>query len=287
MLSTFPSILIFLIIFLDYLSGYPISQAQSPNPAGPGDHPGFGSFLVPSNPTVELRPGLWKFKIRGGQYEFNSIGKRIFKSLHSTIRIKGLLKSSEVPFNQIKSGKLVLNFFMPNDLVWNFQSVNNDAVIKKNFNDFLDSVRKVYFNGDGTRKIKIELGELQALNSEKNLTVLASGYLSQKYFSKTGINIFLVNVKGNIIGQSVGIPGTFFNDMYGNAVTMQDLCNGRVLAHELAHFLGLWHTEGLFPDMITDTEPNAPNLMQASSPQDQLTKMQMDVLLYNPWVELF
>lgn len=101
------------------------------------------------------------------------------------------------------------------------------------------------------------------------------------------LNVFIVDrLPPGFEGFSLGAPGPYgaiATDCRG-AFLRRD-AQGRVLAHELAHFLGLPHVRTITSDGVThddaipDTQPGNDNLMEHGT---RLTPGQVSVLLLSP-----
>jgi hypothetical protein len=87
------------------------------------------------------------------------------------------------------------------------------------------------------------------------------------------LNVFVVDeLPFGVAGWSLGTPGPPLPDTYYSAVVAANHASGdelgRVLGHEIAHYIGLSHVvnRGLsgkgYPDQLDDTEPGTGNLME-------------------------
>jgi len=113
--------------------------------------------------------------------------------------------------------------------------------------------------------------------------------LGARQVNNGALNVFVVDrLPAGIDGVSLGAPGPPLPSSYyfGVAIRREEAAAaGWVLAHELAHFLGLRHVRELSPggvellDPIDDTEPGRGNLMERGR---QLTPGQVEVLLRSP-----
>jgi hypothetical protein len=105
-----------------------------------------------------------------------------------------------------------------------------------------------------------------------------------------GVDVFLVeSLPAGIAGLSLGTPGPFERGGYYYGVVIEPttggVISGRVVAHEVAHFLGLQHVQNVgvsgtvYPDPLDDTVSGADNLMQFGT---MLTAGQAFVLQKSP-----
>ncbi|HWM84553.1 MAG TPA: hypothetical protein VNO33_01920 [Kofleriaceae bacterium] len=107
------------------------------------------------------------------------------------------------------------------------------------------------------------------------------------------LNIFVIDsLPSGVGGWTLGTPGPPPPDTYYSGVVVARLDGGdelaRVLAHELCHYLGLWHvqhasrTGALHRDPLDDTEPDRGNLMDEAGKGTLLTPGQRFVLARHP-----
>jgi hypothetical protein len=96
--------------------------------------------------------------------------------------------------------------------------------------------------------------------------------LGQSLVTSDALNVFLVDtLPVGVGGLSLGTPGPPTPDSYYYGVIVRrdadDRTVGRVVAHEVAHFLALHHvvnrgiSGATYPDPLDDTEPGQANLM--------------------------
>jgi hypothetical protein len=107
------------------------------------------------------------------------------------------------------------------------------------------------------------------------------------------LNLFIVDaLPAGVGGWTLGTPGPPLPDTYYSGVIAARLDGGeelaRVLAHELCHYLGLWHVQhagssgALHTDTLDDTEPGTGNLMDEDRPGTRLTPDQSFVASRHP-----
>ena len=122
------------------------------------------------------------------------------------------------------------------------------------------------------------LGDFMALSRPEEPPDSASARLARRAGELLGprargaLDVFVVDaLPPGIGGWSLGMPGPPLAGTWYSGVVVARLDQGpalaRVLAHETAHFLGLFHVEDVgvsgrrYPDPLDDTRPGAPNLM--------------------------
>jgi hypothetical protein len=107
------------------------------------------------------------------------------------------------------------------------------------------------------------------------------------------LNVFVVDsMPAGVGGWTLGTPGPPRPDTYYSGVLAARLDGGdelaRILAHEICHYLGLWHVEHvdeagrLHVDPLDDTEPQVGNLMDEEGGGTRLTPDQGYVLARHP-----
>jgi hypothetical protein len=116
--------------------------------------------------------------------------------------------------------------------------------------------------------------------------------LGRELVDNDSLNIYLVDsLPFGVAGLSLGVPGPPMADSYYYGVVVRHDAQGlgRVVAHEVAHFLGLQHVENrsvsgkLHPDPIDDTQPNTGNLMDSGS---EISPGQAAVLQRSPLLQV-
>jgi hypothetical protein len=107
------------------------------------------------------------------------------------------------------------------------------------------------------------------------------------------LNLFVVDwLPAGVGGWTLGTPGPPVPDTVYSGVVAARLDNGRelarVLAHEICHYLGLWHVQhrsragALHTDPLDDTGPGSGNLMDEQGRGTALTPDQSFVLTRHP-----
>jgi hypothetical protein len=116
------------------------------------------------------------------------------------------------------------------------------------------------------------------------------GLVADQLAGAPGVDVFVVeSLPAGIAGLSLGTPGPFERGGYYFGVVIEPTgagaISGRVVAHEVCHFLGLQHVQNvgisgtIYPDPLDDTVNGADNLMQFGT---MLTPDQGFVLLKSP-----
>jgi hypothetical protein len=103
--------------------------------------------------------------------------------------------------------------------------------------------------------------------------------------TSTALDVMIVDdLPTGVAGLSLGVPGPPMPSSYYYGVVIEDAVAtslGRVVAHEVAHFLGLQHVTNqgisgtVYGDPLDDTSPTSPNLMTKGT---ELTPGQVFVL---------
>jgi hypothetical protein len=136
------------------------------------------------------------------------------------------------------------------------------------------------------------LAEITTLTEPQEAPDSQSATLVRRVATRTtspALNVMIVDsLVTGVAGLSLGVPGPPVPESYYYGVVIADApasSLGRVVAHEVAHFLGLQHIVNrgvsgtVYEDPIPDTEPGTPNLMARGT---QLTPGQAFVLRRSP-----
>lgn len=116
--------------------------------------------------------------------------------------------------------------------------------------------------------------------------------LGAKRVVSDALNVFMVDaLPQGVAGLSLGTPGPPIRSSYYYGVIVQHSTNaateGRVIAHEVAHFLALQHVTNagvsgmIYPDPLPDTQPGQGNLMETGTAltQGQIFALSRSALL--------
>lgn len=258
--------------------------------------------IAPNNPEATVVAGAHQLTVYGihmGQTSIDLSNSNAFVTIHAKILDA-----------EPQTGILDLNLHFTGSNGWTAQSAQQDPV----FAALMDGVDEIY------SQIGIEIGEVAWLDADTRFQVIETiqGENSDlmELFSQTpsgalnAVNLFFVEeIKtppeaaifggGTILGIAGGIPGPVIvpgTGRSGVAVGTVLVEGGpqlhQVVAHELGHYLGLFHTTenlGGFIGPAHDPLPDTPEgdesyLMHASGAGDTLSPWQGKVMRQNPWV---
>ncbi len=247
---------------------------------------GVSTMLVPNTPAVTLQAGPYEFiagDYDGTGYYTGSPRVKLFHKL--------------APNGVVSAGRLNLNFHiasMRNHPCGNISAANAATELKAS----IDTIKRIY------AKAKITIGTvtyrdlttttLQSIDT-RNETQMSSLFSSSAGTQGRSVNIFLVRSLSpqGVLGVSGGIPGPPLHGTANSGVvaTMEARCHGvlgNVLAHEVGHFLGLFHNveQDGNQDAIADSTSSTQNLMYWNEQGgEELSGGQGFVMLRNPLVE--
>jgi hypothetical protein len=251
-------VVVYRIIDPDGITIYNYASAMNIVKILPTIRPGSFSVLLPNSPTVPFKPGPWTFYLLGAKA--------------TTAAVQAVYKTSTTDPG---ASTIDANLFFVGVPNLSAKSAPTDP----NFQTILSTVRSIY------SQVGVTLGNLTYIDiTGKDATtftdVTDSEFGSLLQLSNhpqaraAAVNIFLVHsitgptLNGFIIlGESGGIPGTPVRGSTGSGVafSLADFPNGldelgRTVAHEIGHWLGLFHTtesDGLSFDPLPDT-PECP-----------------------------
>lgn len=262
------------------------------------------SFLVPNAPGVQVQPGEWTFTALA--YETTG-GVDQARQGQVQARVDLVQRPQQVPRLGVLDVNLCLTGAGGIDAAIALQHPRIQAALT----EVRLALGQVGLDLGQVRPVDVKVDSLIVVHdggADSDLTAL----LQSGAGLPMGINVFLVEAiylggvqpgAAIVRGLSGGIPGPPLEvggPRAGLAVSLAlgpaepDLL-GRVVAHELSHYLGLFHTteqpepgESPVHDTLPDTPPNdADNLMnwsQGESGAGKLTPQQGDVLFASPWV---
>lgn len=271
--------------------------------------PGAFGAVAPNNPDAEpgIQPGTHQFQvvaqnIASGFYRNFQAGHDVRVTVHGRVAV------DEVP----QEGKLDLNLFFTNAENWSAAGAEDNTRIQ----GIVDDIDAIY------DQVGIDIGEVAYHDVEGDYEIIsdmfsASGDLAQllsqaENAELDGPSVFFVQELespfgggggGAILGISGGIPGPgIVSGSPRNGVAVAtEMSSGwgapgiaSVTAHELGHYMGLFHTSehggggwGSQPshDPLPDTEQNDESyLMHASGHGDEMSEWQGRVMRNTPWV---
>jgi hypothetical protein len=228
--------------------------AHSPNPVAPQLF-GSAGVLVPNGPGVELLPGAYRFRIAG-----RKVGAPV--AVQVVVKARG-------------SARVVL----PVDFHFAGRLRAANAPTDAGFQSALEAFRAI-FTAAGVEVVARNLTDVPAASGP--IEIQRAAELFRAAPSGDALNVFLVEalvagavgLGGRIDGLAGGIPGPALAagaPSNGVAVSEGQL-SGLSLAHEAAHYLGLFHVA------------ESGNLMHDGLPGRELTPQQAAVLRGHPLV---
>jgi len=254
---------------------------------------GASALVLPQSPELPLRPGRYRVRASGG-------------AAGGTLEVRYLLG----PPPTSPRLHLHLHFVGLTGACWPATEGTLDAARATQsvgFRALLDELRRVL------GQVPIRVGDITyqdlAADARWDPLLLTSGRTTPAFGAllSTGsapdgdhaLDVFFIKSfdPSAVAALSSGVPGPL--DAHGTAssgtvVALSPLCGiltpkdlGRLLAHELAHLLGLFHNEESdgTQDTIADTPMGPQNLMYWSPTAIELTPGQRFVLLRNPTLD--
>ncbi|MBN2360239.1 MAG: hypothetical protein JXR83_12375 [Deltaproteobacteria bacterium] len=214
--------------------------------------PGAVAVVVPASDAPGARPQAGEYRLRAGTFE-----SATWDHLEP---VAGAIEHASVVFKPIgEDGGLL-------DLNLHFATASGlhvaDAPTSVYLTQALDRLRAYWQGQGGLRVAEVEYRELPPEHA-----VVETGDEARDMFARysepgphgTSVNVYLVDVSfsGGVTGGIPGPPGWFNTSASGLAVDLRGSGNetGIMLAHELGHYLGLYHTTdtGSRHDPISDT----------------------------------
>ena len=250
-----------------------------------GDHGGT-SLLVPNNPRLKVTQGRWQATLQSTQ------------STQHTVRVTRLEQRA---VGRPDSIRIPLNIYLSGAGGIRHDNADTHPRLRRALNQLEATFSLVNIDIEPVRFFGVsedfQIIEDITLHNEQGLNLLRNADDGQ------GINLFIIErfeaddaVLGTIGGVSAAIPGdprpgrrfsgVVVATSFSEDTPEADLL-GLTIAHEIGHFLGLFHTEEAagFEDNIEDTTTNSPrNLMHHLSRLgfDQLSDQQGMVLRSHP-----
>jgi len=262
---------------------------DSPNRSVAGMIPGTGALLVPNSSSASLCAGAWTLRVCGTDAQGNPVRGPV----HVRVQIK---VAPRLP----RAGRL--------DLHLHFTGARGltaaAARRSRDFKETLVEVRGIF------AKVGIDLGTITyddvSPRFQKQAIDGADSKIGKMFKTSTdssGVNLYIVKelslvdqgvMSAGPPGFSGGMPGPANAGTAASGVAMAMDCMrpACVMAHEIGHFLGLFHTHEQFinaADPIKDTPVEGwGNLMHPDegSGGPNLTPGQVRVLLAHPLVQI-
>ena len=250
-----------------------------------GDHGGT-SILVPNNPRLKVSHGAWIATVQSTQ------------SNQHTVQVTQLEQRAA---HRPKSIRIPLNIHLTGAGGINSANAENHPRLRRALAQLRSSFSRVDIDIHPVRFFEIsprfQIIDDFTLQNEQGLNLLRSAG------GEPGVNLFIIErfeaddaVLGTIGGVSAAIPGDprsrgrFSGVVVATSFSEDEPASdllGLTIAHEIGHFLGLFHTEEAsgFEDNIDDTNASATNnLMHHLSRLgfDRLTPQQGMVLRAHP-----
>lgn len=277
--------------------------------------PGAVGAVAPNNPDAQpaMQPGTHEFTIHSREAMTGGLFNREPGVAAGTETVRVLVHAETASGATPETGEMDLNLFFTGAHGWTADSAPDDedlqAVVDE-IDEIYDQVgidiRNVaYHDVEGDHRVIEDLftgtGDLAQLLSQSDRAEL------------DGPSVFFVEDLmgpfggGGVLGISGGIPGPMLVDgsvRSGVAVGTDSASAvgapgiAQVTAHEIGHYLGLYHTTeqmgmggfgGDMPqhDPLPDTDENDESyLMHATGQGDEMSEWQGRVMRKNPWVEI-
>ena len=267
-----------------------------------------GSFLIPNDPTITVKGGTWVLRVRGTRRVEDVVNGLTFVPHVGTCEV--IVLARQEPPTPTGVLPIALHFTGSHGLT--AESAPQDERLQM----ALDTLTMIF----AQTGLGIELRgyhDVPGVEEDSSLTEVSStaGYpndLSKLFLTgqpeqSDALNIFFVSsiykdldyeeVGGVVLGIAGGVPGPAFlgpTERSGVAIGTLDISEddhlGNVMAHEIGHYLGLFHAterDSIFHDTLMDTEEDDPaNLMfWGWSPQQiTLSEHQSEVMRSHPFV---
>ncbi len=265
------------------------------------------SALAPNNPNAKVDPGTHQFQVGAMSMTGGAVPNETVKvTVHAEVVEDGLPPR----------GTLDLNLFFSGSNGWTASTAENSAEVAQ----MIDEVDHIY------DQVGIDIGQVAYHDVDSSYQIIedslsGTGDLSQMFMNSAqatleGPSVFFVSELragfggmggqqggGSILGISGGIPGPVMVDgsRRGGVAVATDSSQGfgapgiaHVTAHEVGHYLGLFHTTeqamgsfggGPSHDPLPDTPEDDPSyLMYYSGQGDLMSEWQGRVMRKNPWV---
>lgn len=243
--------------------------------------------------TTAFAPNSSASRVSPGEHTLTICGESSSVPLDGNVHVTVTAKRGDA---EPLSGVLDLNLFFTGAEGWTAETAPNDPV----FVAELDEMAGIFGQSGITLGTitYLDLGEDHAVVSQD---ALAGIYRKLDASLPLAVNIvFFEHVEANppFLALSGGIPGPYVRNtaVSGVAVSMRELHEqsadvSRIVAHEVGHFLGLYHATEVFLAEVGDPLDDTPlgdesNLMHAQPQGSFLSPEQGRVLRLNPFVHL-
>ncbi|MFA6434052.1 MAG: zinc-dependent metalloprotease family protein [Elusimicrobiales bacterium] len=250
---------------------------------------GYGSAVVPNNPGVVLTPGAWKVRVKDVSGNLTT----------PKFKLRALFR---VPDKTARKRVLPLNLYFSGAAGWTQEAYRSK---RADLTDFLGALTGIFAAAGIDLQIAAVTdlggasqnpGGLEVNTFEQVESLLNTGSATN------GINLFFLRtVLGGLGGFASGIGGPALSPGYtfgGIALSEPNTRYPRIfantVAHELGHYLGLYHDRELgtlISDQIPDTTPDRKlvNIMSSREPNDpgqirEFTPQQIEVISRHPAV---
>lgn len=248
------------------------------------------TMQVPNTPDVPLQ--------RSGSYGFAAVEQSDQTNYVGLPRVKLFHKLA--PGGEVTSGTLHLNFHLASSQGHPCTPTPvNAANAATTLKPVLDDIRRIFGRanitiGQVTYRDLTDAG-LQNIDS-RNESQMGSLFSKSAGTVGRSVNVFLVRslAPEGVLGVAGGVPGPPVHGTANSGVVATWAANchsslGNVLAHEIGHYLGLFHNleeDRIHEDPISDTDRSRQNLMYwRDHGGEELSPGQRFVILRNPLVE--
>lgn len=235
-------------------------QRMSPNPSVSASE--ISSTLVPNGSSMQPVGGLHRIVVGASDL----VGREIDTRVHAWVLYREV---------EVRRGVLDVHLYLTGAAGWTAENATEAPALQQ----ALDEARAIFERADIALRIvdisdvPTRFATIEDASGPGDLAELFEFGSGQE----SGLGLFIVDrFVAPLAGTSGGIPGPAFSPgraSSGVAVAWQEAEDdpsrlARVIAHEVAHWLGLFHTSqrGLFADPIADTpvgEGERDNLMFA------------------------